>query len=94
MSNKLLADLLFPQVTFTSEDMERRYPERGDTSEKVITRIGPSPTGFIHLGNLYNTVIAERLAHQSGGSFYLRIEDTDNKREQISIILGIVILLN
>jgi glutamyl-tRNA synthetase len=87
MSNKLLADLLFPQVTFTSEDMERRYPERGDTGEKVITRIGPSPTGFIHLGNLYNAVIAERLAHQSGGSFYLRIEDTDNK--QFSNKLGI-----
>lgn len=81
MSNKLLADLLFPQVTFTSEDMERRYPERGISGDEVITRIGPSPTGFIHLGNLYNAVIAERLAHQSGGSFYLRIEDTDNKRE-------------
>jgi glutamyl-tRNA synthetase len=81
MSNKLLADLLFPQVTFTSEDMERRYPERGISGYEVITRIGPSPTGFIHLGNLYNAVIAERLAHQSGGSFYLRIEDTDNKRE-------------
>ncbi|MDF2871733.1 MAG: Glutamyl/glutaminyl-tRNA synthetase, class Ic, catalytic domain [Anaerocolumna sp.] len=81
MSNKLLADLLFPQVTFTSEDMERRYPERGISGDEVITRIGPSPTGFIHLGNLYNAVIAERLTHQSGGSFYLRIEDTDNKRE-------------
>ncbi|MCH5333776.1 MAG: glutamate--tRNA ligase, partial [Agathobacter sp.] len=46
-----------------------------------VTRIGPSPTGFVHLGNLYNAIIAERLAHQSGGVFYLRIEDTDNKRE-------------
>ena len=46
-----------------------------------VTRIGPSPTGFVHLGNLYNAIIGERLAHQNGGTFFLRIEDTDAKRE-------------
>ena len=46
----------------------------------MVTRLGPSPTGFIHLGNLYGALADERLAHQSGGIFYLRIEDTDDKR--------------
>ena len=81
MLNKQLADLLFPDVTLTPDDIEKRYPLRDLPEEAKVTRIGPSPTGFIHLGNLYNAIIAERLAHQSNGRFYLRIEDTDNKRE-------------
>jgi glutamyl-tRNA synthetase len=81
MSNKQLADLLFPHITKTIEDIEISYPDRELNSNAIVTRIGPSPTGFIHLGNLYNAIIAERLAHQSEGTFYLRIEDTDNKRE-------------
>lgn len=81
MLNKQLADLLFPDVTSTPDDIEKLYPLRDLPDEAKVTRIGPSPTGFIHLGNLYNAIIAERLAHQSNGKFYLRIEDTDNKRE-------------
>ena len=81
MDNKALAQLLFADVTDSREDIEKRYPERDLPEGALVTRIGPSPTGFVHLGNLYNAVIAERLAHQSGGVFYLRIEDTDNKRE-------------
>lgn len=81
MLNKQLADLLFPDVTLTPDDIEKLYPLRDLPEEAKVTRIGPSPTGFIHLGNLYNAIIAERLAHQSNGRFYLRIEDTDNKRE-------------
>lgn len=81
MKNSELAGLLFPHVTHTISDMETIYPERHLPPEAMVTRIGPSPTGFIHLGNLYNAVIAERLAHQSGGVFFLRIEDTDSKRE-------------
>ena len=81
MSNKELADLLFPNVTLTPDDIEKLYPIRRLKAEAKVTRIGPSPTGFIHLGNLYNAIIAERLAHQSKGKFFLRIEDTDNKRE-------------
>lgn len=81
MLNKQLADLIFPDVTSTPDDIEKLYPLRDLPDEAKVTRIGPSPTGFIHLGNLYNAIIAERLAHQSNGKFYLRIEDTDNKRE-------------
>ncbi|MBR5370874.1 MAG: glutamate--tRNA ligase [Oscillospiraceae bacterium] len=81
MDYQKLADLLFPDVTETREDIERRFPPRSLPAGANVTRIGPSPTGFVHLGNLYNAIIAERVAHQSGGVFYLRIEDTDNKRE-------------
>lgn len=81
MDYQKLADLLFPHVTLSREDVEARYPKRDLPDGAAVTRIGPSPTGFIHLGNLYNAIIAERLAHQSGGVFYLRIEDTDQKRE-------------
>jgi glutamyl-tRNA synthetase len=81
MDNFALAKLLFPDVTASPEDMEAKYPQRDLPEGAFVTRIGPSPTGFVHLGNLYNAIIAERIAHQSGGVFYLRIEDTDNKRE-------------
>lgn len=81
MDNLALADLLFPNVSETMEDMEAKFPKRDLPDGACVTRIGPSPTGFVHLGNLYNAIIAERIAHQSGGVFYLRIEDTDNKRE-------------
>lgn len=81
MDYNLLAEVLFPDILKTPEDMEKRFPERELPEGACVTRIGPSPTGFVHLGNLYNAIIAERLAHQSGGVFYLRIEDTDNKRE-------------
>ncbi len=76
-----LADLLFPDIVTTREDMEQRFPKRELPQGANVTRIGPSPTGFVHLGNLYNAIIGERIAHQSNGVFYLRIEDTDNKRE-------------
>ncbi|MDE6706591.1 MAG: glutamate--tRNA ligase [Oscillospiraceae bacterium] len=81
MNYQALANLLFPDVTETPEDLEKKYPARNLPEHAVVTRIGPSPTGFVHLGNLYNAVIGERLAHQSNGVFYLRIEDTDNKRK-------------
>ncbi len=81
MDYNALANLLFPDVTAQPEDMENRFPQRELPAGACVTRIGPSPTGFVHLGNLYNALIGERLAHQSGGVFYLRIEDTDNKRE-------------
>ncbi len=78
MDYNKLAELLFPQIDKTPEDYETMYPPREEG--KVITRLGPSPTGFIHLGNLYGAFVDERLAHQDGGTFYLRIEDTDDKR--------------
>ncbi len=81
MDNLKLAELLFPNIDKTPEDYEKMYPERELPEGAMVTRIGPSPTGFVHLGNLYNALIGERLAHQSGGAFYLRVEDTDAKRE-------------
>ena len=80
MDNKKLAELLFPHITKTPEDYDALYPQRDLPEGAKVTRLGPSPTGFIHLGNLYGAFVDERLAHQSGGTFYLRIEDTDDKR--------------
>ena len=76
-----LAELLFPQIDKEPSCFENLYPVRNLPAGAKVTRIGPSPTGFVHLGNLYNAIIGERLAHQSDGVFFLRIEDTDAKRE-------------
>ncbi len=81
MDCKKLAGLLFPEVRETPEDLEKRYPERVLPEGAKVTRFAPSPTGFIHLGGIYGALIDERLAHQSNGVFYLRIEDTDARRE-------------
>ena len=81
MDNNQLAELLFPHITKTPEYYEELYPQRELPEGAKVTRIGPSPTGFVHLGNLYNAIIGERLARQSKGVFYLRVEDTDAKRE-------------
>ncbi len=80
MDYNKLADLLFPQIDKTPQEYEAMYPPRELPEGAKVTRLGPSPTGFIHLGNLYGAFVDERLAHQSGGVFYLRIEDTDDKR--------------
>ena len=64
MNYNELADVLFPDIHTTREDMEERFPKRDLPDGAVVTRIGPSPTGFVHLGNLYNALIGERLAHQ------------------------------
>ncbi len=76
-----LATLLFPNVTETPESLEDRYPLRELPEGAVVTRMAPSPTGFVHLGNLVQGLVAERMAHQSGGVLFLRVEDTDAKRE-------------
>ena len=81
MDYKALADLLFPQVTDTPEMLEEKYPARVLPEGAVVTRMAPSPTGFVHLGNLVMGLTAERMAHQSGGVLFLRVEDTDAKRE-------------
>ena len=76
-----LSELLFPNVTETPEALEARYPLRELPEGAVVTRMAPSPTGFVHLGNLVQGLVAERMAHQSGGVLFLRVEDTDAKRE-------------
>ena len=81
MDTKFLANLLFPQVTDTPESLEEKYPLRQVPEGAVITRMAPSPTGFVHLGNLVQGLTSERMAHQSGGVLFLRVEDTDAKRE-------------
>ena len=81
MDYQMLADLLFPNVTDTPESLEERFPVRNVPEGAVVTRMAPSPTGFVHLGNLVQGLTSERMAHQSGGVLFLRVEDTDAKRE-------------
>lgn len=80
MNNKELSELIFSDIRKSPSDYEKIYPKRKMADNAMVTRLGPSPTGFIHLGNLYGAFVDERLAHQSDGVFYLRIEDTDDKR--------------
>ena len=80
MDHARLAEMLFPQIKETPEEIEAKYPPRALPQGAKVTRLGPSPTGFIHLGNLYGAFVDERMAHLSDGVFYLRIEDTDDKR--------------
>lgn len=81
MDYELLAELLFPKINKTPAEMEALYPPRTLPDGAKVTRFAPSPTGFVHFGGMYQVMIDERLAHQSGGVLFLRIEDTDAKRE-------------
>ena len=81
MDHQVLAQLLFPNVTETPEELEARFPARELPEGAVVSRMAPSPTGFVHLGNLVQGTISERMSHQSGGVLFLRVEDTDAKRE-------------
>lgn len=80
MDYKKLAELLFPNVEKTPEYYEEKYKSRVLPEGAKVTRFAPSPTGFVHFGSMLPVVVSERLAHQSEGVFYLRIEDTDDKR--------------
>jgi len=81
MDTLKLAQLLFPDVTETPADVDAKFPPRDLPEGAVVSRAAPSPTGFVHLGNLVQGLTSERMTHQSGGVMYLRIEDTDAKRE-------------
>ena len=81
MTYKDLADVIFPNITKTIEDYEKEYPERDLKEGAKVTRYAPSPTGFMHIGNFYQVVVNYLLAKQSDGVFFLRNEDTDQKRE-------------
>lgn len=81
MDYNKLAEVLFPQIDKLPQDYENIYPARQLPKGAEVLRIAPSPTGFIHLGNLYGALADERVAHQSKGVFFLRIEDTDLKRK-------------
>ena len=82
MDFEKLANALVPDTDLLPiEEYDKIYPPRALEKGAEVTRIAPSPTGFMHLGNLYVALANERIAHQSGGVFYLRIEDTDEKRK-------------
>ena len=81
MDNKDLAEKLFPNIKSTIEDIEKKYPPRNLAGGAPVTRVAPSPTGFMHIGGIFAALISERFSHQQNGIFYLRIEDTDKKRE-------------
>lgn len=81
MTTKDLADLIFPNVHETIEDLEKRYPQRELIEGAEVTRFAPSPTGFLHTGSLFTSLVAYKVAKQSNGIFYTRLEDTDTKRE-------------
>ena len=79
--NKLADALIKDENVKDLAEYEKQYPERNLEKGAQVTRLAPSPTGFMHIGNLYVALANERIAHQSGGVFYLRIEDTDDKRK-------------
>ncbi len=80
MDYKYLADLIFPDAKPISY-YEEKYPERNLKEGAMVTRYAPSPTGYMHIGGLYQSIIGRKLAEQTGGVFFLRIEDTDQKRQ-------------
>ncbi|MFA5235616.1 MAG: glutamate--tRNA ligase family protein [Bacilli bacterium] len=81
---------MFPDIQETLEDLERRYPERDLPKGAEVTRFAPSPTGFLHTGSLFASLIAQTFAHQSGGIFFVRLEDTDTKREIVGSDLALI----
>ena len=84
-----LAELIFPDAKDVSY-YEEKYPERNLKEGAMVTRFAPSPTGVMHVGGLYQGLIAKKLAEQTKGVFFLRIEDTDQKREVKNAVSGIV----
>ena len=89
MDYKELANLIFPNAKEISY-YEEKYPGRNLKEGAIVTRFAPSPTGFVHIGGLYQSLIARKLASQTDGVFFLRIEDTDQKREVENGVSGIV----
>lgn len=89
MTNKDLADLIFPNITKTIKDYEEIYPKRNLPEGAVVTRFAPSPTGFVHMGSLLASFIERKAAKDTNGVFYLRIEDTDQERKVENGIVGI-----
>lgn len=81
MTNLDLANLIFPNITKTVADLEKEYPERNLPEGAEVTRFAPSPTGFLHTGSLFTSFISYKIAKQSNGIFFFRLEDTDTKRE-------------
>lgn len=81
VTNIELAELIFPEAKETIEDLERKYPNRNLPEGAEVTRFAPSPTGFLHTGSLFTSMICHKVAKDTNGVFYIRLEDTDTKRE-------------
>ena len=90
MNLKELADLMFPNVTETVSDIEKKYPKRNLVEGAEVTRFAPSPTGFVHMGSLLSAFEDFKAAKDTNGVFYLRIEDTDTERSVENGITGIL----
>lgn len=90
MTNKELANIMYPSVTKTISDYENIYPERNIDDKAVVSRFAPSPTGFVHMGSLLAAFVSNKAARDTDGVFYLRIEDTDGKRSVENGIEGII----
>lgn len=90
MTNKEYADILLPFIDKTIEDYEKIYPKRNLPNGAIVTRYAPSPTGYVHMGALFSAFIASKMAKQTSGVFFLRIEDTDKKREIENGVSGII----
>ena len=90
MTNKELADLLLPGVSSDTDYYEKKYPERNVDKKAVVTRFAPSPTGFVHMGSLLASFIENKAAHDTNGIFYLRVEDTDQKRKVENGVQGML----
>lgn len=81
MTYEELAQLIFPEISVSIDDLEKKYPPRNLPIGAEVTRFAPSPTGFLHTGSLFTSMICHKLAKQTNGVFYIRLEDTDTKRE-------------
>ena len=81
ITDKELAKLIFPDIQTSLDELEKRYPPRDLPNGAEVTRFAPSPTGFLHTGSLFTSMICHKFAHQTNGVFYVRLEDTDTKRE-------------
>ena len=90
MTNKELADLMFPDVHHDVDYYENLYPKRNLPEGAVVSRFAPSPTGFVHMGSLLTAFIASKVPKDTNGVFYLRIEDTDGKRSVENGVQGII----
>lgn len=90
MTREEYANMLLPNVLHDRAYYEEKYPKRDLEEGAMVTRIAPSPTGFVHIGTLYQAIVAERLAHETNGVCFLRIEDTDQKRLVVDAIDQII----
>ena len=90
MNLKDLANIMFPNVVDTVNDIEKKYPERNLPVGAEVTRFAPSPTGFVHMGSLLSAFQDFKAARDTNGIFYLRIEDTDSERTVENGITGII----